>query len=697
MSHELLFEIGTEEIPASFIQPALDNLQRLLTQKLTAQGLPFAEVRGVATPRRLAVSVTGLAARQPDRKEEVMGPPKKAAFDTAGAITKAGIGFAQSRGARVEDLQVVSTPKGDYVTLVQENKGAATSALLPAILKELVLELPFKKTMRWGAGKLHFVRPIQWLLALYGGQVVELTIDGRIKSGATTRGHRFHAPQAVEVTGFSDYLERLKQADVLAEVEDRRAMVRQEITRAAGPTGGAILEDDELLDTVTNLVESPNAVCGTFAAKFLELPREVLITSMREHQKYFAVVDETGGLMPHFVAVNNTRVRDPKITTAGHQRVLRARLEDAFFFFRADQAKPLAARVDDLAGVVFQAQLGTLKEKTSRLVALTGFLAEQLAPEASADATRAALLAKADLLTSMVGEFPALQGVMGREYARRQGESAAVALAIHEHYLPVRAGGELPQGTAGALVGLADRLDTIAGCFGINKVPTGSADPFGLRRQAVALLTILQDRAWPLSLRACVSRALAGYGTKITGEHETVVGQVIDFIRGRFTNDLTAQGVPAEAVEAVTSVTFDDVVDCRRKIAALMAISDQPAFTMLAGAFKRVRNIIKDHDNASVDVNLLVEAAEKNLNAALIRTTSACEPFLAQRDYGHALAVILTMKEPVDTFFDDVMVMVEDKALRANRLALLTAVSELFLKVGDFSRMYAMTTKCSES
>lgn len=693
MSHELLFEIGTEEIPASFIQPALDNLQRILSQKLTAHGLAFGEVRGVATPRRLAVSLNGLAARQPDRKEEVMGPPKKAAFDAAGTITKAGIGFALSRGAQAEDLQVVSTPKGDYVMLVQENKGADTAALLPTILQELVLELPFKKAMRWGAGKIHFVRPIQWLLALYGGKVVELTIDGRARSGNTTRGHRFHAPQAIEVSGFSDYLEKLRQADVLADIEDRRSLVQQEITRAAGPTGGTILADDELLDTVTNLVECPTAVCGTFAERFLELPREVLITSMREHQKYFAVKDDAGDLMPHFVAVNNTRVKDPQVTTAGHQRVLRARLEDAFFFFRADQSKTLAERVDDLAGVVFQAQLGTLLEKTSRIVTLTDFLAGLLAPDAKADATRAALLAKADLLTSMVGEFPALQGVMGREYAKRQGESEAVALAIHEHYLPVRAGGDLPLGIAGALVGLADRIDTITGYFGIGKVPTGSADPFALRRQAVSLLAILQDRAWPLSLRAAVSQALAAYGAKVTGDHEAVINQVIDFIRGRFTNDLTAQGVPAEAVEAVTSVAFDDVVDCRRKISALLAISDQPTFAMLAGAFKRVRNIIKDHGNARVNEAQLVEPSEKNLYAALTTTSAACEPFLVQRDYGSALKVILTMKEPVDTFFDDVMVMVEDEALRANRLSLLTGVSELFLQVGDFSRMSALTAK----
>jgi glycyl-tRNA synthetase beta chain len=690
MHHELLFEIGTEEIPAGYLMPALENLKIILARKLATLALAHGEIKGVATPRRLTVCVAELIDRQPDRCEEILGPPRKSALDSDNRFTKAAEGFARSRGATVADLRLITTPKGEYIMLTQEKKGEETAALLARLLPELVTEIPFPKTMRWGASRIQFARPIQWLLSLYGGKTIACRL-GNLQGGATTRGHRFLAPGAVEVHNFAEYLETLRHQQVLAEPEERRQAVLAEITRAAQGTGGHVLVDDELVATVANLVEKPHALCGTFEERYLALPREVLITSMREHQKYFAVVDSAGALLPHFIAVNNTKVKDDKVGAEGHQRVLRARLEDALFFFKEDQGRPLAERVVDLQGVIFQAKLGTLQEKTARITELAGQLTGDLAPELTATARRAAYLAKADLLTAMVNEFPSLQGVIGRDYALLNGERREVAEAIHEHYLPARAGGPLPQTAAGALVGLADRLDTIAGCFGIGEVPTGTADPFGLRRLTLGLLHILENREYSFPLPFWIDKALALYGDKLSEERAIARRHILEYIKGRFVNDLTARGVLPEAVEAVTSVVFEDVVDCRRRIDALVAISAQPSFTLLAGAFKRVINIVKEQRQTQVDEGLLAEPAELALYETYQNVTREAQPLLSRKEYLEALTVILQMKEPVDRFFEEVMVMVEDEKVRQNRLALLAAIASLFLQVGDFSRMYAIT------
>ncbi|MDH5298611.1 MAG: glycine--tRNA ligase subunit beta, partial [Desulfobulbaceae bacterium] len=551
MQQELIFEIGTEEIPAGFLMPALAEMKNIMARKLAELALPHGEIRTVGTPRRLTLTVADLAAQQPDRDEEVLGPPKKAAFDAAGHPTKAAEGFAKSRGAEVADLQVVTTPKGEYLMLACHHKGEATAALLARLLPQLITEIPFPKSMRWGNGRISFVRPIQWLVALFGGQVVPFAV-GDIISGNTTRGHRFMAPGPITVTGFSQYLASLEQAQVLADPDRRRQATREAVAAAAQSAGGRIIVDEELVETVTNLVEKPHGICGSFEERFLALPREVLITSMREHQKYFAMTDGEGNLLPRFIAVNNTGVKDEKLAIDGHQRVLRARLEDALFFFKEDQQRPLADRVDDLAGVIFQAKLGTLKDKTLRIIELAGFLADRLGPSERDGCRRAARLAKADLLTSMVCEFTSLQGVIGRHYARLNGEKPAVAEAIVEHYMPVRAGSELPASKVGAIVGLADRIDTIAGCFGIGQTPTGTADPFGLRRQALGLLHLIEGKGFVVSLSELMDKALNLYGDRLTVDTQIAKANIIDFIKGRFVNDLTARGIAAEAVEAVT-------------------------------------------------------------------------------------------------------------------------------------------------
>ncbi|MBU0729178.1 MAG: glycine--tRNA ligase subunit beta [Proteobacteria bacterium] len=689
MKNELVFEIGTEEIPAGFILPALNDLKTLLGKKLVTLSLAYETIDGAATPRRFALNVTGLSDKQPDRKEEILGPPKKAAFDADNNPTRAALGFAQSNNVDVKQLQVITTPKGEYVMLALEKNGKDAREILSTLLPEIIGEINFPKSMRWGTGTTSFARPIQWITAVYNGEIVPFTIE-RLTSGNTTRGHRFMAPEAFAVTDYAGYVDALRCAHVIVSPVERKKRVLAEITRAAETANGRILEDDELVDTVTNLVEEPNAICGSFDRKFLELPREVLITSMREHQKYFAVTDANGALLPHFIAVNNTKVKNATVAAEGHQRVLRARLEDAMFFFKADQHRTLADRVNDLSGIIFQAKLGTLYEKTQRLTRLAQKLAEKIAPDQIDLAIRAALLAKTDLLTSMVNEFPSLQGIMGKAYAILDKEPAEVATAIHEHYLPVRAGGELPTGIISALVGIADRIDTIAGCFGIGRTPTGTTDPFGLRRQALGLLNILEKHQISLSLDWLINEAFILYGDKLTENPDKAKQNIMQFIKGRYINDHVSRGVVPEALEAATSVSFDDPVDCSLRTRALADVSSEETFTILAGAFKRVVNIIKENQNTSVNQDLLTEAGEKALYTAFQKTKAKAEPLIAQQKYKEAMKEILSMKDPVDSFFDGVMVMVDDVELRENRLALLTSIAELFLKIGNFSKMYSV-------
>jgi len=478
------------------------------------------------------------------------------------------------------------------------------------------------------------------------------------------------------------------QAHVLVDPAKRRNEVLTTIKEAVASTltNARVAIDEELVDTVTNLVEFPFGVCGSFDQKFLQLPDDVLITSMREHQKYFPVRDPEGKLLPGFVAVNNTRVRDTAVTRKGHERVLRARLEDALFFFNKDKGRRLEQRVKDLSGIIFQAKLGTMLEKTERIVKLTRMLAEKLAPESVQDACRAAVLSKADLLTNMVGEFPSLQGIMGEAYAMLEGENKAVATAIREQYMPKRAGAELPATNVGAIVGLADRLDTIAGCFGIGQTPTGTADPFGLRRLSLAVLHIIKDRGYTLSLHEIVHKALALYGDKVDGGSTTVDG-VLSFLKGRYSNDAIAKGYDTGAVEAVTSVTFDDVNDCANRLDAIIAIKKEEAFDVLASSFKRIRNITKENMSTEVDRALFEKEAEDKLYELFITISARMQAFIAGKEYLQALEVMLQMKQPVDTFFIDVMVMAEDPAVRQNRLNLLTAIGELILQVGDISKM----------
>ncbi|MDD2463817.1 MAG: glycine--tRNA ligase subunit beta [Desulfobulbus sp.] len=688
---ELLFEIGTEEIPAGYIQPALDTLAAESAKKLGALELSFGAVRTYGTPRRLTLIIEDLQSHQADRRQEHIGPSKKAGYDDAGNLTKAAIGFARSKGCDPSQLQVIDTPKGEYLMVVEDVKGQDTAALLPALLESLIRELVFPKSMKWADYAITFARPMQWLVPLYDGQVLPLNIEG-VCCGRTTRGHRFMAPGEFELTSAATYLDDLRERFIIADPTERRKMVIDEVkrvvTEVSGVAGAVPILHEGLLDTVTNLVEYPYGVCGCFDEKFLQLPEETLVTSMREHQKYFPVAGADGKLLPLFVAVNNTKITDQTLAANGHQRVLRARLEDGLFFFNDDRKRSLASLCPELKGIVFQNKLGTMLAKSERTVKLAAILADTIAPELKTDVERVAVLAKADLLSSMVGEFPTLQGIMGRAYALNDGEKPEVAQAIEEHYLPVRAGGELPQSLLGALVGIADRLDTLVGCFAIGEKPTGNKDAFGLRRQAIGLISIIKGLTIAFSLKAMVTAALRGYEGVVEQKPE-VVDEVVAFIRLRFENDLVAGGLPQELVEAGTSVDFDNLVDCLKRITALDQIRSQESFAVLARSFKRIRNIVKDNKQTEVNAALLSEAAEQQLFSALTEVQSKAQPLIEHQEYGQALLALLEMKEPVDQFFDKVMVMAEDAAVRQNRLNLLTAFGELVLSVGDISRMHA--------
>ena len=689
-TNDLVFERGTEEIPAGYIGPALEYMASYMGRELAGLGLSHGRIRTMGTPRRLTVAVAELQARQADRREEFVGPSCKAGFDEQGNPTRAALGFARSRGVEVEELQVRQTEKGEYLVAVREVKGQPALALLGPVLATMIETIPFPKSMRWGDTQLAFARPLQWLLALYGKQVIDVRVEG-IRAGNRSRGHRFMAPDWFTVEGVEEYVQGLRDRFVEVEVDSRRAMVeetvRQAVSERLDNSDGQPILDPALVDTVTNLVEMPWGVCGGFDERFLRLPREVLVTSMREHQKYFPVSDQEGNLLPLFVAVNNTGIKDRAMAASGHERVLRARLEDALFFFNEDRKTRLAELRPRLSGIVFQRKLGTMAEKAERMEKLAGFLASVLMVDNRDQVVRAAGLAKTDLLTEMVGEFPSLQGIIGGEYARLDGEDPLVALAIRDHYKPVRAGGELPGEPAAAVVGLADRLDTLVGCFAIGEKPTGNKDSFGLRRQAIGLISLIRGFNFSLSLRDSVEKGLAGYGDTIEAA-PAVVDEVLAFIRLRFENELSATGYDSGVIEAATSVGFDDLCDCLLRIKALHRIREQEIFRILSGSFRRVRNITKGVVGGEVREELLQEAAEKELYQSVQAVRDQALPLIGDQAYDQALEAFLRMKEPVDRFFDEVMVMAEEEALRTNRLNLLAILRDLVMRVGDISRMH---------
>jgi glycyl-tRNA synthetase beta chain len=698
MASELLLEIGTEEIPARFIPPALEELAGSFGKLMEQERIAVGEILTWGTPRRLALIVKDMAASQAEVTEEIIGPPKAVALDAAGQPTAAAKGFAKAQGVAVSDLMEVDTPRGIYLALTKRTSGRSTLERLPEVLPAFILGLSFPKSMRWGSGSITFARPIHWILARCGGAVVPFDVGG-VASGGVTFGHRFLSPQAITVQDAASYVAALQKAQVMVDPGARRALLEKELAQAAARVGGEVVPNPGLLTENIFLVEYPSVICGHFEEKFLAVPDVVLITAMREHQRYFSLRDQEGRLLPHFIAVNNTLARDPDLVRQGHERVLRARLSDAKFFFEEDQKVPLERRVEALKGVVFHSLLGTSYEKMERFRELAGKLLGQLEGETPEQQVfckrvlsddhvrRAATLCKADLVTEVVGEFPSLQGEMGRVYARLAGEPGEVAEALFTHYLPRHAGDALPPDLCGTVVGLADRLDTICGCFGVGLIPTGTADPYGLRRHALAIINILLGQRLHLDLPEAVWTSLNLLPDRLNRPAETVALEVLDFFQTRLQHLLLGEGFDFETVTAVLAGGWRDVVGAADKVRALEEIRQSPEFPALAVAFKRVINIAQGAEAAEVDELLFEYPEEKMLFEAAGFMELEVAPAMAARDYAAVCRALARLKGPVDAFFEQVLVMAEDLRVRRNRLALLLRISQTFLQMADFSRI----------
>lgn len=696
MSKTLLVEIVSEEIPAGYITLALDAMATLMGQKMSQARIEHGTMHTFATPRRLALTVENVTERQASITEEVLGPPTAVAFDAQGRPTKAAQGFATGQGVPLNRLTIRTTAKGDYVCVRKTERGQASLRLLQTIVPEVVMAIPFPKSMRWADLSLTFARPIHSVLALLGDKTISFRLEN-IRSGRRTLGHRFMHPRSIAIGNASEYVPALRSAFVLVDVAERKKMIEEKISQAAADLGGKILSDPDLLDTVTHLVEYVAVSAGTFDKDFLRVPREVLITAMREHQKYFAVVNSDHQLLPCFVAVNNTPVEDMALVSSGHERVLRARLEDARFFFETDARTPPHEMVDRLKGVLFQAKLGSMFEKVLRVRELAEDLAGLTTPELKPTVSRAAWLSKSDLTSQMVNEFPKLQGVMGRIYAARSEEPEAVAKAVEEHYLPTYAGGPLPETVAGALVSVADKLDTICGCFGIGLIPTGTTDPYALRRQAVGIIQIMLARALSVSLEGLIHKSLELLYDKISEDPGQTAQKVILFFQHRIEHLLAEQGLTKDVVAAVINTSIDNVPAVFKRTKALESLKAKPDFKPLAIAFKRVVNIIRkarqtgdiapDGQRTKIDPDLFQEACEQVLYDSFKEVRQEILEDIERGLFDRALLTVSTLKRPVDDFFDGVMVLTDDLPLKQNRLSLLGEIADLFARLADFSRI----------
>jgi glycyl-tRNA synthetase beta chain len=721
---DFLVEVGTEELPPKALRLLEQAFAGELAARLAKASLRHGELKSFATPRRLAILVRALTARQPDQKIERRGPPVSAAFDAEGLPTRAAQAFAASCKVPVEDLLRREEAKGTFLYHVGVRSGAPAVELLADLVKGALDALPIPRRMRWGAGEAQFVRPVHWIVMLYGKEVVPATLLDT-SSGNLTRGHRFHAPRPLALSSPSVYERKLRErGHVVADFDARKAIVRERVKSAASGLGGRALMSEALLDEVTALVEWPVPLAGRFDERFLTLPREVLISTLEDHQRYFPVEADDGRLLPCFIAVANIESRDPAKVVAGNERVVRPRLADAAFFWEQDRKAALAARTQDLEKVTFQAKLGSLGDKARRIEALAVEIAQARAPAAAPDAQsvrharRAATLCKCDLLTALVGEFPELQGIMGTYYAVADGEDAEVATAIREHYQPRGAGDELPATETGTTLALADKLDTLAGIFAIGERPTGTKDPFGLRRAAIGLVRIAIEKRIELDLPRLLVRAVTLAGADI-GRSAAAAGksapaiaigsvaeEVYDYVLERLrayylerpSAAPSAAGVVAAPGTAITAEMFDAVLASRpvspldfdSRLKALCAFLTLPEAASLTAANKRVANILRkagERPSTAIDPALLHAPAERALFEALRERRDAVAAATARKDYPGSLTRLAQLRAPVDAFFDQVMVMDENPTLRANRLALLSQMRELFAGVADLSRL----------
>ncbi len=687
---DFLLEIGTEEMPARFIGPALQQMKELAVNLFSERRIDYDGVQVAGTPRRMALYLTGIAESQGPLVREVKGPALKVAYNAAGEPTPAVLGFVRSQGVGLSDLVVKPVGPVEYLFVRKMDQGRPTALVLAEICPALVTGLHFPKPMRWGDMDFRFARPIRWLVALYGEEVIEFTLAG-LESGRTSPGHRFLSRDLCSLNRAGDYFIEMKKVYVVVDPGERKDIIRRQVAATARDAGGTVEENEDLLDEVNNLVEYPTAFAGSFDPAYLRLPKEVLVTVMREHQRYFPVVGENGKLLPKFIGVRNGVSENIDTVRLGNEKVIRARLADAAFFLDEDLKQPLAEKAGALKKIVWQEGLGTVYDKAERVTSLAVFIGERLGAgeELAAVLRRAGSICKVDLVTGMVYEFPELQGIMGREYALRWGEDPGVALAIFEHYLPRFAGDVLPSTPAGRILSLADKFDTLAGCFASGIQPTGSQDPYALRRQALGIGHIILDGELVLSIKELVLKAYDGYVgmAPLKVDPDTVLRDIDEFFRQRIRGILMDRGYAYDIVDAVLSAGADDMLGAVKRVEALDSFRQEPAFDAVITAFNRANNLSRKFEGLSVSAHLLQHDAERKLFQCLEVVQKDVRKLLAGRDYAGALRCMAALREPVDSFFDAVMVMVDDGKIRHNRLAILKNVALLTSPLADLERI----------
>jgi glycyl-tRNA synthetase beta chain len=684
---DLLFELGTEELPPVALKRLSQSLTDEFVAGLNQAGLAYGEVTAYAAPRRLALLVKDCARGTPDKEIERRGPAVQAAFDADGKPTKAAEGFARSCGTDVDQLGRVETDKGEWLVFTVKEQGKPAAELLPAIAEQALHKLPIPKRMRWGDSDAQFVRPVHWLLFLHGDDVVPCTILDA-EAGNQTFGHRFHHPQGITIYQPADYAETLRNlGHVIADFGERRGRIHEQVVKTAKALGGRADLDEDLLDEVTALNEWPVPITGTFEEKFLEVPHEALVLTMKQNQKYFPLFDDSGRLMNHFITIANIDSPRPELIKEGNERVVRPRLADAMFFWQQDGKKSLESHLESLRGVVFQQALGSMYDKSQRVASLASVIAEQIGADPVL-AKRAGRLSRCDLMTEMVYEFPEMQGIMGRYQARRDGELPELAKAMDEFYMPRFSGDRLPKTATGQAISLADKLDTLVGIFGIGQRPTGDKDPFALRRAALGALRILREGRLDLDLTSLLRRAAEQLGPQLS--EADAAAEVYEFMLDRLKGLYADLGVAGNLFEAVAMVRPTSVADFDARIQAVASFRELPEAEALAAANKRIRNILKKTDEAipdTIDRQLFDHVAEEQLADRIAEAAQAIHPLLAASDYPGTLKTLSTLRGPVDTFFDDVMVMADDPQVRGNRLRMLTDLASLFLHVADVSRL----------
>lgn len=682
---ELVVELGVEEIPASMLEDAARQLAQILAESLKAQRLSVGEQERLYTPRRIIASIKDIPACQDDLVESIVGPPRGVAYDAAGNPTRAALAFAEKNGVPVSRLRIVQTPKGDYLSVERKARGEKTHKILETLLPSAIAKLQFPKTMHWTADNFRFVRPLRWIVALYGGKCVRFRVAD-VASSKFTSGHRFLGKPRIAVASFESLKNALRENSVLVDPQERLQRISTELEREAQICGGRLLDDAALLKTVVNLNEMPSVIRGSFEQRFLSLPSEILITVMREHQKYFSVLNAGGELLPVFLAVVNLQADTKGVIRTGHERVLRARLADAAFFWDTDRKIPLANREASLKSVLFQERLGSYNDKAQRLLALLPKVVPVLGrADLLADLETAVHLCKCDLVTEMVKEFTDLQGVVGGLYARAEGYPETVWRAIYEQYSPKSSTAASPTSDTGGILALLDRVDTVCGCFCVGLIPSGSGDPFAVRRQGNGILKIVFDHRLSISLDALIRWSLETYGRHAA----QTAAELREFFEGRLRFLFEEMGFSYDCVNAVLAAGFDDPLDALERLRALQAMRDAPDFLSLASNFKRIVNIVAQAGQGSgePDQSLLRDPAEMALWQGYLRIQPEVQAARNSHDYGAALRALASVRVVVDEFFKEVMVMAEDAAIRKNRVALLSCISRLFISVADISKI----------